>query len=118
MPLMQLKMLVLPAPLGPMMAKKSLALTSRLTPASAATPPKLRCNPSKVSNVISAGLLTPRVLDAGRRRSSMEHPLEPTPCSPPAARIFRAVKRVALRDRLPRAPQASIHDRLADDTIL
>src|SRR5438445_484509 len=40
MPLMQLKMLVLPAPLGPMMAKKSPALISRLTQARAATPPR------------------------------------------------------------------------------
>src|SRR6266851_4078316 len=55
MPLMQLKMLVLPAPLGPMMAKKSPALTASLTPAKAATPPKLRCNPSKVSNAIPTG---------------------------------------------------------------
>ena len=55
MPLMQLKMLVLPAPLGPMMAKKSPALTSRLTPARAATPPKLSCRASRASSVIGAG---------------------------------------------------------------
>src|SRR5262245_35358785 len=48
MPLMQLKMLVLPAPLGPMTAKNSPALTSRLTPARAATPPKLRWRSSRV----------------------------------------------------------------------
>src|SRR5215216_5300764 len=54
MPLMQLKMLVLPAPLGPMMAKKSVALTSRLTPARAITPPKRRCISSRVSNAIPA----------------------------------------------------------------
>src|SRR4029434_9220200 len=54
MPLMQLKMLVLPAPLGPMMAKKSVALTSRLTPARAITPPKCRCISSRVSNAIPA----------------------------------------------------------------
>src|SRR5712691_10991995 len=54
MPLMQLKMLVLPAPLGPMIAKKSPAAISRLTPARAATPPKLRCNPSRASSAIRA----------------------------------------------------------------
>src|SRR6267142_3449515 len=52
MPLMQLKMLVLPAPLGPMMAKKSPALISRLTPARAATPPKLRCRFSRARSAI------------------------------------------------------------------
>src|SRR5262249_37279520 len=53
MPLMQLKMLVLPAPLGPMMAWNSPAVTSRLTPASAATPPKFRCSPCRLSKVIA-----------------------------------------------------------------
>src|SRR5262245_50820192 len=52
-PLMQLKMLVLPAPLGPMIAKKSPAGTSRLTPARAATPPKWSCNPSRASSAIA-----------------------------------------------------------------
>src|SRR5947207_11785172 len=51
MPLMQLKMLVLPAPLGPMTAKNWPASTARLTPPRAATPPKLRCRSSRASNV-------------------------------------------------------------------
>src|SRR5262245_11965146 len=52
MPLMQLKMLVLPAPLGPMIAKKSPGSTERLTPDSAATPPKCRCNSSRLRRAI------------------------------------------------------------------
>src|SRR2546428_8553201 len=51
---MQLKMLVLPAPFGPMIAKRSPAPTSTLTPARAATPPKLRCNPSRASSAMRA----------------------------------------------------------------
>src|SRR5437667_10319125 len=51
---MQLKMLVLPAPFGPMIAKRSPAATSTLTPARAATPPKLRCNPSRASSAMRA----------------------------------------------------------------
>src|SRR5207249_2402694 len=49
---MQLKMLVLPAPLGPMMARNSWDATSRLTPDRAATPPKLRCRSSRASSAI------------------------------------------------------------------
>src|SRR5262245_55346502 len=67
MPLMQLKMLVLPAPLGPMMAKKSPAATSRLTPARATTPPKLRCRPSRASSAIPAKR-SPGLAEAPRRR--------------------------------------------------
>src|SRR5262245_23074821 len=52
MPLMQLKMLVLPAPFGPMIARNSPSLTVRLTPANAATPPKWRCIPSRLSDAI------------------------------------------------------------------
>src|SRR5919198_3788738 len=62
MPLRQLKMLVLPAPLGPMTAKKAPASTARLTPARAATPPKLRCRSSRASN------------------ATLVHPLVVTPC--------------------------------------
>src|SRR6266581_8389796 len=51
---MQLKMLVLPAPFGPMIAKRSPAATSTLTPARATTPPKLRCNPSRASSAMRA----------------------------------------------------------------
>src|SRR5437667_12235855 len=51
---MQLKMLVLPAPFGPMIAKRSPAATTTLTPPRAATPPKLRCNPSRASSAMRA----------------------------------------------------------------
>src|SRR6266849_383215 len=71
MPLMQLKMLVLPAPLGPMMAKKSWAGTSRLTPDSAATPAKLRCSPSRASRAIRpSGPRAPRPGEGKRQRGS------------------------------------------------
>src|SRR5215831_10870093 len=49
---MQLKMLVLPAPLGPMTAKNWPRSTARLTPARAATPPKLRCRFSSARSPI------------------------------------------------------------------
>src|SRR3989442_2974709 len=51
---MQLKMLVLPAPFGPMIAKRSPAATSTLTPARADTTPKLSCNPSRPSSGMRA----------------------------------------------------------------
>src|SRR2546422_10022593 len=77
MPLMQLKMLVLPAPLGPMMAKKSSALTSRVTPARAATPPKFRCNCSRVSSAIPTE--PPGPAHAGALGGGLRPPSEPPP---------------------------------------
>src|SRR5881628_4111104 len=84
MPLMQLKMLVLPAPLGPMMAKKSSALTSRVTPARAATPPKFRCNVSRVSSAIPPSLLAPRMLEHS------EGGFAPLPNLPPGKQVAPA----------------------------
>src|SRR5215470_15380690 len=62
---MQLKMLVLPAPLGPMTAKNSPRWTSRLTPARAATPPKLRCKFSRARSPMRS--YTPSIGSAGER---------------------------------------------------
>src|SRR2546426_9244975 len=67
MPLMQLRMLVLPAPFGPMIAKKSPVSTARLTPASAVTPPKFRCTSSRVSTAILLSSLLPAMGRLPRR---------------------------------------------------
>src|SRR4029450_13489252 len=68
---MQLKMLVLPAPLGPMMAKNSPRSTSRLTPARAATPPKLRCRLSRARSPIRS--CTPS-LSKSKRGADLSQP--------------------------------------------
>ena len=48
-PLIRLKSVVFPAPLGPMMARRSPGRTSRLTPSTARRPPKARDTPDSVS---------------------------------------------------------------------
>src|SRR5690242_2855778 len=75
MPLMQLKMLVLPAPLGPMTARKSWGCTSRLTPARAVTPPKWRCTPSRLSSAMPSRRPLPDRRAADRR---LRRALQPT----------------------------------------
>src|SRR5512144_3161341 len=103
MPLMQLKMLVLPAPLGPMMARKSWGWTSRLTPERAATPPNWRYTPSRLSRATWIGPARPGGRADGRapRRS-------PRPTTVP-----KGCPGIPCRASTPRGPDSSDDARVA-----
>src|SRR5450830_1528486 len=79
---MQLKTVVLPAPLGPMMAKTSLSITDSDTPSTASKPPKRIDRSETGSNVVLVVtgiiLATPRE-DELPAPSPADHTASPTP---------------------------------------
>src|SRR5439155_22200607 len=109
---MQLKMLVLPAPFGPMIAKRSPAPTSTLTPARAATPPKLRCNPSRASSAMRAYAL-PR---SGEGHADVPPVVSMTDVS--VERLFGKLLQGLIRTRAVRSAALQVACTLADQVCV